>query len=68
MHDERLQAGRPEGCQKRRLCPLFNKSAVFSDGFKVLYHRDDIFAKEFLAGGYRCLMEINQPSRCSKTG
>jgi hypothetical protein len=35
---------------------------VFSGGFKVLYHREDIFAKEFLARSYSCLMEINQPS------
>jgi hypothetical protein len=25
---------------------------VFSDGLKVLYHREDIFAKEFLATNY----------------
>jgi hypothetical protein len=36
---------------------------VFSGGFKVLYHREDLFAKEFLARGYSCLMEINQPSQ-----
>jgi hypothetical protein len=52
---------------------------VFSGGFKVLYHREDIFAKEFLARDYRCLMEIKQlspaienglsiPSVCCSTG
>jgi hypothetical protein len=52
---------------------------VFSGGFKVLYHREDIFAKEFLARGYRCLMELKKlspaienglsvPSVCCSTG
>jgi hypothetical protein len=41
---------------------------VFSGGFKVLYHREDIFAKEFLARGYSCFMEINQSSPVIENG